>query len=239
MKNLYRLFFLSDALRLKINILYIIFFSPIIIMSIQAILVLNSSTWYYLFYTVLRENGPVEILTFLIFLIGGIFGLIFLFKNLKKMNKLFIFFYFIFSIFLILIAMEEISWGQWFFNFETPDHWKTLNFQGETNLHNLNGLQNHSDTFCLIYGIAGIVGILLRNSTFFKMIGVPIILLPWFLIITLHSIVDVLTDYYFTSSSGFLYILERNREVIELLIAMSAFLYLWLNKRKFDTSKII
>jgi len=32
--------------------------------------------------------------------------------------------------------MEEISWGQRVFNFESPDYFKTHNLQSETNLHN-------------------------------------------------------------------------------------------------------
>ena len=41
---------------------------------------------------------------------------------------------------LLVVAMEEISWGQWLFFFKTPGSWKAINRQGETNLHNLDGL---------------------------------------------------------------------------------------------------
>ncbi|TDU81069.1 hypothetical protein EI77_00371 [Prosthecobacter fusiformis] len=34
---------------------------------------------------------------------------------------------------------EEISWGQHFFGFDTPDDWKSINRQRETNIHNLSG----------------------------------------------------------------------------------------------------
>jgi len=34
------------------------------------------------------------------------------------------------------VMMEEISWGQRIFNFESPEYFKTHNLQGETNLHN-------------------------------------------------------------------------------------------------------
>jgi hypothetical protein len=237
MKNLYHLIFFSDSQGLKINMLYVIFFLPIIIMTIQALLFIIPSTRHIAF-GILKENGPIEILTFLVFLVGGVFGLIFMIKNFNKVNKFVTFFIFIFSVGLLFISLEEISWGQWFFYFETSDYWKTLNFQRETNLHNLHGLQNHSDTFCLIYGIAGIIGVLLRNFTFFKLIGTPIILLSWFLIITCHAIIDIAADYNFTGA-GLEWIIERDRELIELLIGLSAFLYLWLNKRKFDKYKLV
>jgi len=39
---------------------------------------------------------------------------------------------------LLLVAGEEISWGQRIFGLETPEEWKTVNEQGEINLHNVN-----------------------------------------------------------------------------------------------------
>lgn len=38
------------------------------------------------------------------------------------------------------IAGEEHSWGQHFFNWHTPDYWRALNAQNETNLHNMSDL---------------------------------------------------------------------------------------------------
>lgn len=69
---------------------------------------------------------------------------------------------------LILLALgsfvffgEEISWGQHFFGWGTPDDWKELNRQGETNIHNLNGtvefiftkvIRNLLSTGCIVGG---------------------------------------------------------------------------------------
>lgn len=36
----------------------------------------------------------------------------------------------------VYIAGEEMSWGQHFFHWSTPDYWTTVNRQAETNLHN-------------------------------------------------------------------------------------------------------
>ena len=36
----------------------------------------------------------------------------------------------------IYFAGEEASWGQWYFNWETPEFVRSINDQGETNLHN-------------------------------------------------------------------------------------------------------
>jgi len=36
----------------------------------------------------------------------------------------------------VYFAGEEMSWGQHFFHWSTPDYWTTVNRQAETNLHN-------------------------------------------------------------------------------------------------------
>lgn len=44
----------------------------------------------------------------------------------------------------LYFAMEEISWGQWVFGWETPDAFKAINPDGETNLHNIGNLGNRT-----------------------------------------------------------------------------------------------
>ncbi len=48
----------------------------------------------------------------------------------------------IFALGSLFIAMEEISWGQRIFSWETPTLWKEINFQGETTVHNLVTLES-------------------------------------------------------------------------------------------------
>lgn len=113
-----------------------IFFAPIIISILIGALFISSKTKEFGFW-LMEENAPVEILTFIIFLFTGIYGIYFTLK-LKKLLKIEIkLFYILFSFCLILIAIEEVSWGQWFFHFETPSGWAKINGQGETTLHNL------------------------------------------------------------------------------------------------------
>ncbi len=38
---------------------------------------------------------------------------------------------------MFFFAGEELSWGQWFFLWDTPEAWREINLQGETNIHNL------------------------------------------------------------------------------------------------------
>ena len=64
----------------------------------------------------LSENRPVELLTFASLLIAGILGCRLAWRTGKMGGEgLHGVFYVVFGLGLIFVAMEEISWGQWFF----------------------------------------------------------------------------------------------------------------------------
>ena len=180
----------------------------------------------------IQENNLIELLTFLFLLIGGIKGML-LIGYLKKrvLNRYEVIFYTIFSLSLLLIAMEEIAWGQWFLGFDTPMFLKQINTQGETTLHNIQGLHGHSEIFRLIFGLGGTVGVFLSTYRPFQKIGAPFILLPYFIVVVAFASFDLYDDYYLTH----IYIKYGNRamsEVLEMIIGISSFLYIWLNARK-------
>ena len=90
------------------------------------------------FESFLYENGFVENLQSL-FLIMSIYFLIISFQkfNLKKFIKIFLI---IKILALIYYLGEEISWGQHFFKWVSPEFFLDNNNQGETNLHNMSNL---------------------------------------------------------------------------------------------------
>jgi hypothetical protein len=93
-------------------------------------------------------------------------------------------------------------------------------------------MQSIRDNLLLIFGLSGLFGIFLRNFPKFKKIGVPKVLISWFLMISVQASLDILVDFvviYKPFDNG----IERLAELTELLIAGSAFLYLWMNLRKF------
>ena len=95
----------------------------------------------------LEEGGIVEWATFLLLLISAYI----LFSCAKNMrSSLFRVIYYILSGFSFIIGMEEMSWGQMIFNWKTPSQLALINDQGETNLHNIAFISNHSD---LVYGL--------------------------------------------------------------------------------------
>lgn len=89
---------------------------------------LNQDLYTYL----LSEDGPLENAATLFTLIASIlFGFAY-FKHKPQGCYLFL----IFSLLLLFVFFEEISWGQRFFDIETPNSFQNSNAQGEINFHN-------------------------------------------------------------------------------------------------------
>ena len=93
---------------------------------------------YGFFVNFWEENGLIENMQSL-FLVTAIF---FLYKARSNFKHIKIINYFITIQFLALIYFlgEEISWGQHFFNWASPEFFENINNQQETNLHNISNL---------------------------------------------------------------------------------------------------
>jgi len=219
------------ACHFKRTTMYLIMLMPIIIMILDTIFLAYPQTrsltvWMH------KENHPIELLTFFVFLIAGIKGLKLSYKMKMAGEEYLVYgFYTFFSIALLFIAMEEIAWGQCFIGFDTPEAWKAINMQGETTLHNIAGLQGHSEIFRLIFGIGGLIGLLFSYYPRFEKIGASILLLPWFATISIYAAIDVYNDY-IPIQKAFDNYIHVTSELIELLIGLSALLYIQLNSRK-------
>lgn len=84
------------------------------------------------------EYGAVELLTPLVLLPGIVFGALAVlkfFNQLPTRNSKIWLLMMTFGAF--YLAGEEVSWGQWFFLWDTPDALLGVNDQNETNLHNI------------------------------------------------------------------------------------------------------
>lgn len=180
---------------------------------------------------VLEENNLVEMLTFIVFLAGGALGLKVFYRSLKSGESfLFTRFYFIFSAALIFIGMEEISWGQQLLGFDTPESFRRINEQGETTLHNIKGMSGNSEYLRLLFGIGGAIGVSLRAYEPLRKLAAPKFLLPWFLIIAGHSVVDIFNDIV-PIERHFDALISELAELVELLIALAALFYIFGNLR--------
>jgi hypothetical protein len=84
------------------------------------------------------EGGIVEFATVLI-LVPGIFaGFSSFFYHRKRLPDRWLGWWILmWTLACVYFAGEEISWGQWIFDWKTPEMLKRLNIQQETNLHNI------------------------------------------------------------------------------------------------------
>jgi hypothetical protein len=213
------------------NLLAIAIFPLLIVFIYSALLTIpltrNAALW------TLEENRPIELLTFFFAIAGGIIGLFFAWQiKQHREGKIALGFYFVFAIGLLLLGAEEVAWGQWFLGFETPSAIKDINTQSELTFHNLKVWNDHLEIFPFVFGLAGLIGIGIQNIRSFRKISAPYVLLPWFVIIFLISAIDLFQDFVVIQEQ-FDYLINYLDEVIEMLVAISAFLYIWLNQKKF------
>ena len=88
-----------------------------------------------------NENGLVEIIQSL-FLFLTIIILINVIKNIKNKisEKLMIYLIYLYFLCILYFFLEEISWGQHIFKWESGSFFLIYNNQGETNIHNISNL---------------------------------------------------------------------------------------------------
>lgn len=142
---------------------------------------------------------------------------------------------------LIFVGLEEVSWGQWFFYFKSPEYFKDTNLQRETNIHNLKDLHVIFEYIRVIIGVGGLISIFLNNTKTFKYISSPFVLIVSFFVITIFSGLDVYNFYQpnqrlLFQVGGMWWFLKFNMEIIELLIGLSAFIFLYSNYRRLKYS---
>lgn len=180
-----------------------------------------------------QENYPVELLTFAFCMLAGAQSLRLARQlRLNRTPLTWRTFYILFGALLIWVALEEIDYGQWFVHFRTPEAIARINTQHEFNLHNLQGVGGHTEYMRLIFGVGGLVGIALSYVKTFRVIAVPPVLLSWFCVITLLAAIDLFCDLTSLDNTNLGKAMDVMSEVVELMIAMAASLYLYLNARR-------
>ncbi len=185
------------------------------------------------------ENHPVELLTFATLLVGGLLGLHFARQLMKARTGWWIWlFYAVFSLGLLLIAMEEISWGQWFFKFDTPEAIAWRNKQRELNLHNIGSVYGKSEVLAILFGVGGLIGFALRRTRLLRRLDPPLAILPWVTVIAVVGGIEYLVSDLDVEVSPDLrtLIVHAMPEVTEMLTGIAAFLYVWINRRRYSPS---
>jgi hypothetical protein len=211
-----------------------IFIAPVAIVIVcLAMCVPPSSRRFYEWLT--DENHPVEMLTFILALAAAVMGVRLAIALVRRRQRFAASFYIVFALGMFFIGMEEISWGQQLFGWQTPPDWGQVNAQGETTLHNLGPFQGHNDILRFAFGFGGLFG--LAIAPLFPRLRVLFpdrVLVMWFLVIAGISAAQLYCD---AVPNGPLVgplnkVGDRLAEVVELLIVTAAVLYLRLNARR-------
>ncbi|MEM7618177.1 MAG: hypothetical protein AAF244_02220, partial [Pseudomonadota bacterium] len=99
------------------------------------------------------ENGPHEILQFGIISAAALVPLYCFISRKTDKNIIYKFWFGLAFICCVYVAGEEVSWGQHFFNWNTPESWQAVNDQHETNLHNTSSWLDQKPRLILMLGI--------------------------------------------------------------------------------------
>lgn len=180
----------------------------------------------------LSENRPVEVATFFLLLGAGVLSLrLAWLRGRRGGSRLAGPFFVVFGLGLILVGMEEIAWGQYWLGFESPAWFGESNAKGETTIHNIRGLDGRTEILRVLYGLGGLVGVWLSRTGRFRDITPPSILWTWFALIAVVSVYDFAND--IRPLIGPLDSwAHRIGELIEMMIGLSALLFVWLRLRE-------
>jgi len=221
------------ACRLSVPVARAIVVAPVLIVAV-AVAMWSTQASRPLIHWLLAENHPVETLTFFALLAAAVLGAgLALRARQAARGRLVTGFYAVFAAGLLFVAMEEISWGQWILGFEVPAGIRAVNKQGEFNLHNLPVLHAPFEILRMVFGLGGLLGVWLSSARLTRDIGAPAMLSSWFVLIAMLGALD-LRNYFVPHGGQLLFVYgARLVEVLELMIGLSAWLYMWLNRRRF------
>ena len=98
----------------------------------------------------LSENSVVEWLTSLFLLLSAYFVFLTGFSKGSPFAK---WLFFALALIFFVAGMEELSWGQMIFDWDTPKEFASLNSQSETTLHNMHGINKLIDPAMMVFSL--------------------------------------------------------------------------------------
>jgi hypothetical protein len=108
---------------------------------------------WYMAWVYPEGYGILEVLHLLMPAAGFIIAVRLLFDPFVRSNRLAFIWLLFAALACLYIAGEEHSWGQHFFQWNTPEYWSSINRQNETNLHNTIDLFDKNPRLLLELGI--------------------------------------------------------------------------------------
>jgi hypothetical protein len=177
--------------------------------------------WQYLLFTYQLEALGEAVQAFLILSAAIISFYIFYKVNKNKSIKIL---HLTISLLLFFLFLEETSYLQRFFLYETPIFIGNLNYQNEVTIHNLTGVNERINLFFKILGLYGSFGWLILHVP--KMSASRLLSFIVFPKITSLYFFAVFSFYYFwTNQYMFKMIIPNVQESFELLLAIAILIY--------------
>lgn len=188
-------------------------------------------------YYVFDEYSIVQMLGFSLMLIAGIAGFRLVAHLFRSREPWAAFFFALFCTGIFVTGMEEINWGQLIFGYESNEFFRTHGRSGTASFHNIGDLDRHSaDLLQAVFGVGGILGIALTTGGRWRSVSVPVILLPWFVIIAGQAGLYRMNDWV-AGGKYYDWTLRQLVELIEMMIGMAGALYIWLTWRRVRRSR--
>jgi tetratricopeptide (TPR) repeat protein len=193
-----------------------------ITLSIQLAIIGSVFLFYYqhpiIYIRLITEDNLGEYLTFSFYILSSILFVKCIFSS---KNKITIFWFFLFACISFVFGMEEISWGQRIFNFETPYIFKMHNFQNEMTIHNIRVVSPDDFAYLIVsigYFVYGFILPLLIRTFSFNRIITNVLNLP---VPSLYiSPMFIATSYFLNFSD-----ISKGEEIGELFMSLSLFLF--------------
>ncbi len=140
----------------------------------------------YFFDQVVKEGGLIENFQAIVLLIGAIYSFLLANKLLKKKHLSSSLIFFILAILFFLTCMDEVAWGQQFFNMKTPGFIAMHNDQNEITIHNTKSI---SGFVPYIYIVIGLYGSLSWICVKKRLLSPRRFLMPYFLLPALYNLI--------------------------------------------------
>lgn len=180
------------------------------------------------------ENGPHELLQFLAALVAFIFSCLTL-KVMDRSNKWLLAWVGIAALATFYISAEEISWGQQFLKWHTPEYWASVNDQDETNFHNTSSWLDQKPRWLLQIGIV-VGGLIIPWLSRYKPSALPdkfrVIYPPSTLALTAGIMVAVKLSHMAAKEAIGINLFYRNSEVVELYMFYFVMLYMMVMRNR-------
>lgn len=192
----------------------------------------------------LREDGIIENLQATLYLASSILAVLTAMNYFSSGRKRTSVYFWFLAAFASIVFFEEVSWGQRVFGLESPDLFKTHNYQSEISIHNLNILQSWTIyLYTAFSGFAAFGWIIANRANFRRFPLFPPLHLSFYFLIPFLVCIQLLAGRFGNGELAILgYSQILTQEPCELLLSLGVFFWIliaWRSSRSQFTNGAI